>query len=170
MNREGSRTPVGRRGMAHVAVNRDTQSQVVGVNALVVVGHMAAFAGIRRVVVIALVANCTVVGYGDMRPGKRIHAIVVESRRRPGILGMALFTICRELPRQVVGVGGRVVITCMAAKAGIRGIVVVAVVAFGTIVGNQCMGPAQHIIVVMNGKSSRHPVGCSSMAHVAVVG
>jgi len=169
VNGEGSRTPVGRRGMAHIAIGWNAQRQVVGIQTLVVIGKVTAFASVGGIVVVALVAQHAVVGYGDMRSCKRIHAIVVEGRRHPGILGMALLAICRELPGQVVGVGRRVVIRRMAPEAGIRGVVVVAVVAFGTIVGDQRMRAAQHVIVVVYGERSRHPVGRGSVAHVAIV-
>ena len=50
--------------MAHVAICRYSQCHVIGVGGLVVIGDVAALAGVRRVVVIAVVANRTIVGYG----------------------------------------------------------------------------------------------------------
>ena len=70
VNWEGRRVPVRVGGMAHVAVSRNGQCRVIWVGAGVVVGQVAAFAGIRRVVVIAsAVAEGAVVGNGDMPPG-----------------------------------------------------------------------------------------------------
>ena len=61
-----------------------------------------------------------------------------------------------------------VVIRRMAARTGIRGIGVIAVVAGRTIIGNGDVSARERIIIIVVGKSSRRPTGGSGMARSAV--
>ncbi len=99
-----------------------------------------------------------------------VLAIVVESRRIPGVLRVTRGAIGRELGRQVVGVARLRIIEGMASVTGIGRIVVIAVMAGGTVRGNGCVRSLQHVIVVVVGKGRRHPVGRRSMTGCAVGG
>ena len=131
------------------------------VGGLVVVGDVAAGAGIGRVVVIAVVAGSAIIGNGCVRSGQRVKTAVIESRRYPGRFGMAGGAIRRELRRHVVGIGGLVVVGDVTAGAGVRRVVVIAVVAGSAIIRYARMRAVQGIIVVVNGESGRFPAGCS---------
>ena len=81
---------------------------------------------------------------------------------------MAGRTIGRKLVRRVVGGCRLVEISGMATGTGVRGIVVIAVVAGGTVVGNSCVRTVQRIIIVVVGKRSRRPAGSSGMARSTI--
>ena len=97
---------------------------------------MAAVAGVRRVVVVAVVAGIAICFNGNVRSGYGPELVMIESGRRPGILRVALFTIRREIRSYVIRVAGGCVIIVVAAIAGVGRIVVVAVVAGHTVVCN----------------------------------
>lgn len=103
---------------------------MIRVNAAVVIWLMASHTCIGGIVVIATnMTGCAIIRNWDMRTREGEDSIVVKSRRCPGRLGMAGGTIRGELVGSVIRIGGGAVIRSMAAKAGIRGIVVIAVVA-----------------------------------------
>lgn len=58
----------------------------------------------------------------------------------------------------------------MAPCTGIGRVVVIAVVAGCTIVGDRSMGPVQNIIIVVDREGRRIPAGRSRMAHRTVRG
>ena len=66
----------------------------------------------------------------------------------------------------MVGVGGSVVVVFMAAKASVRGIVVIPIVAFGAVV-HEGMRTIKRPIIIVNGKGRWHPVGVSRVAIIA---
>ena len=74
----------GRFSMAALAIRRELRRCMVRVRRLVVITGMAAKAGIRRIVIIPVVAGITIIRYGRMSASDRINAIVVKSRRYPG--------------------------------------------------------------------------------------
>ncbi len=78
---------------------------------------------------------------------------------------MAILAGGRETRRRVFGTVGRVVIGRMTTKTGVRGIVVIPVVAGGALVRNQGMRTIQRIIVVVNRERSRRPARSRGMAH-----
>lgn len=91
---------------------------------------------------------------------REIHVIVVKGGGLPGILAVAQGTIRGEPGRSVVWIIHRVVVTGMASIAGIGGIVVITSgMTSGTIVGNGIVSPHKRPIVIMNGESSRRPIG-----------
>ena len=114
---------------------------MVRVGRLVVIGLVATFAGIRRVVVIPIVTDRTVIGNSDVCSGKWINRFVVEGGGCPSVFIVAGGTIHRELQGNVVGVRRLVVIVEVTAVARVGRIVVVAVVACRTIVGYDGMCP-----------------------------
>lgn len=154
--------------MATFAVRGELSSGMVGVGGCIVIAQMAAHAGIRGIGVIAVVAGIAVVGNRDMRPVERIECTVVKRGRRPVAFRMTIRTGGGELGSNVVRIGRRSVVCLMAPCAGIERVVVIAVVASRTIVGNGCMRPVQRIIVVVDGEGRRIPPRVRCMAHRAV--
>ena len=65
-----------------------------------------------------------------------ILLVMVEGRRIPSCSCMAVLAACWKTGSCVIRVGGRIVFRGMATKAGAWGIVVIAVVAGGAIIGN----------------------------------
>lgn len=70
-----------------------------------------------------------------------ILCVVVKRRRHPGIFSVAIRAIGRKLGGRVVGASRCVVVSRVAAKAGIRRIGIIAVVAGRTVVGYCRMRP-----------------------------
>lgn len=118
---------------------------------------MTARTCIRRIGKIAVVTCITIIGNRNVCTNNRINRIVIEGRRRPCGFGMARSTICRELCGGVVGVGGRVIICGMATKTGIGCVIIIAVVAGRTVIGNDGMRTIQSIIIIVNSKGCRLP-------------
>ena len=143
---------------------------MVRVQALVVIRRMAARAGIGCVCIIAVVTGNAVVCNGHVRSGERINCIMVKSRRRPGCFRVARRAIGRELIGGVVGVCGLIEFRRMAPGAGVRCIVVIAVVAGSTIVGDRCVRTIQSIKIIVDGKGRRRPTGSGGVARRAIGG
>ena len=114
---------------------------VVRVGGSIVVIVMTAIAGIGGVVVIAVVAAHTVVGNGNVGTLESPELTVIKSGRRPRRFSVTFLAISRELIGYVIGIGRCIEIIIMTAIAGIGGVVVIAVVAGSTVVGNVGMGP-----------------------------
>ncbi len=136
VNRESGRRPTGIRGMATRTIRRDGQGHVVRIGTLGIIRRMAACAGVRRVGVIAVVADITIIRDGGVRSRERIKTIVVEGSRNPGRFAVANGAVCGELLRDVVGIGCLVVIADMAARTGIWGVIVIPVMAGSAVIGN----------------------------------
>ena len=97
VNGEGRRVPIGVGGVALVAIGGDGERHVVGVGAGVVIGQVAAFAGGRRIGIIAvLMAKGAIVLNWNMRTRER-EKRMVESGRNPGILRVAILAGRRQL-------------------------------------------------------------------------
>ena len=142
MQRKSRRVPVGYGRVAHRTIVRQVQRQVVRVLALVKIRRVAACTGIWRGRVVAVhVTQRTLVCHRHMRPRERVHRRMVEGRRHPGRLRVAGRAVVGELVCHVVGVGRPLEIGGMAADAGIRRVVVVAVVTGGAVVRNIRMCP-----------------------------
>ncbi len=118
---------------------------------------MTAYTSAGRVVVIAVVACCTVVGNGSMRPAQNpIIVVDRESRRIPiGVGRMAHRTIGWNAKGDVIGVGTAVEIGQVAADTGVGGIDIVSLVAGVAVVGNRDMRAGERIerIVVERGRN-----------------
>ena len=78
VDREGSRFPIRRRGMAHRTIRREIQCQVLWILACIVIRGMATRTSIGCVVVIAVVTGIAIIGNRNMRSGERINRIVVK--------------------------------------------------------------------------------------------
>ena len=123
--------------MAHGTVRRQDQRCVIGVQTGIVIRGVATFAGIGRIVVVPMVAGVAIVGNGNMRASKWVNRVMVKGRGHPSCFGMAEGAIRRELYQGVVWIACSVIIGLMATYAGIRGVVVVPVVAYRTVVRNR---------------------------------
>ena len=77
---------------------------------------------------------------------------------------MALGTILGEHQIDVIGVRGAFIVSLVAAVALVGRVVVIAVVAGCTILGNGGMRSIQRIVIVVNGESSGCPACFSGMA------
>ena len=99
---------------------------------------------------------------------RKMLPVVVECRRHPARFRMAGLAVCGKLERRMAGVRRLGIICRMAAEAGVRGIVVIAVVAGGTVVGNGCVRTIKRIIVVVDGESRRHPIRRGGMTRSAI--
>lgn len=102
-------------------------------------------------------------GVGAAVNGEKL-AIVVESRRHPDVFCVASGAIGREHQCLVVGVGSGSVVGLVAAVAGIGGVVVVAVVAGGTLVGDGGVGAVEGIEVVVDVKGGGLPARFGGVA------
>ena len=98
VNRERSRLPTGGGRVAHGAIRRDIQRNVIGVGCPIEIRSVTTRAGIRRIVEVpSYMTKGTVVGDGYMRSRERINLVMVISRGRPSCFRVAKGTICREL-------------------------------------------------------------------------
>jgi len=80
---KGCRCP-GRLTVAILAACREPSRCMVGIVCLVVVCLVATHTGIRRVIIITIMASRAIVGYGRVRAVERIVIVVNgETRRRP---------------------------------------------------------------------------------------
>ena len=132
----------------------------------IIISLVATIAGIGSAVIIAIVAKITLVGNRCM--GTLENPVVIVDReccRFPARIScMAGFTGRRNAYGIMVRIGCLIVITFMATITGIRGIVIVALVACITISRDGGMGSGQWIVTAMNGKGGRCPAGVRSMA------
>ena len=92
---------------------------MVRVGALIVVRCMTAGAGIRRIVIIAIVAGITIIGDSRMSTRQRIIIVMyVKSCRSPARSRcMAARAIRRYTQRYVVGVRTLIIVNCMTTRA-----------------------------------------------------
>ena len=77
---------------------------------------------------------------------------------------MAGGAIIGELEGLVIRVGGLVVVRLVASGTGVRCVVVVAIVAGRTVVGDGGVSPVQRIIIIVDGEGGRGPSGIGGMA------
>ena len=158
--RECGRRPARIGSVAGFTGGRQIERRVVRIDALVVVCSMAACTGIGRVTVVSLMAVVT----GCTRMGTRERPeTVIECRRRPGILRMAVSTGSRELLCSVIRVGCVVVVVSVAACTGIGRIAVVALV---TVIATDT-GMRSHYQIERVIQCSRSP--CSLIVAVCAV-
>ena len=99
---------------------------------------------------------------------QRIEGVVVKRRWCPAFLCMATRTVGREIGCCVVRIRSCVVVIQVASDTGIRRIVVIAVVAAGTIVGDGDVSAIQLIIIIVNLESCGLPTWLSGVATCTV--
>ena len=158
----------GRFAVTGSAIGRELCRSVVWIGGGGIIGCVATVASVRCVVVIAVVASSTVAGNGRMCPVKRIEIVVYREcsglpTRGSGVAGG---TVSRQAQCAVVGVGAGIVIRCVAPRAGIGRIGIIAVVASVAVVCNGYVGSSKriHCIVI---KRRRRP-GRFSVAGSAI--
>ena len=95
---------------------------------------------------------------------REVLPVVIEGRWRPCCRCMAKLAFRRKLSRFMRRVGGLAVSLQMAAYAGIRGVVIIPVMAFGAVVGNGVVRAFQNVVVVVNIKGCRFPSGLCGVA------
>ena len=102
----------------------------------------------------------------DVCPGQReVGGIVVKVvGRYPGRFGVTPGTIGRELQGGVIRIGSVTVVLCVATETSVRRIVVVSIMASGTVIGDGRVCPVQRIVIIVIGKSSGHPIGLGGVA------
>ncbi len=104
------------------------------------------------------------------RVDREILVVVIEGGRRPGRLAVTGGAIRGKLRLRMIGIGRLLKVRLVAPKTRRWRVVVIAVVARGAFVGDQCMRAIERVIVVVHGESRRIPVGIRRMAHRTVVG
>ena len=112
----------------------------------------------------------TLVPLAFVRPAvnREILPVVVESRWHPFVLGMAILALGGKLEAGMGRVKGQVVIIRVAANTGVGRIVVIAVVALGTVICDSGMGAVQLVKIIVVGKSCGHPIRLGRMAACTV--
>ena len=160
-----SRRRPGAFAMAAFAGGWELVGGVIGVGRRIEIAQVATNAGVWGIGIVAIVTGVAVVGNRNVRPVERVERIVVKGRRRPGAFRVAICASRRELRCKVVRIGSSIVVRLMAACTGIRCVVVIAVVASCTVVGDWNMRSIQHIIIVVDWESGRIPSGVRCMAH-----
>lgn len=137
--------------MAILAICRELRNGMVGVRRLVVIIRVASRTGIGCIIIVAVVASGAVSGNDCVCSVQ--HVIVIMDRkisRHPvRRCRMAGSTIRGEAQRLVVWVNTLAVVLRMAAVTGVGRIVVVPVVAGGTIIGNNHMSAGKRINGIM---------------------
>lgn len=126
VNRECSRFPARRSGMAHRAIRGDIQRRVIGISGLVKIRRVAACAGVGCIRVIPLMTSVAIIRDGHVCARKRIDRLVVKTRWRPGSFAVAYGTIRGKLSCCVVRISGCVIIRRVTTRTSIRRIGVVA--------------------------------------------
>ena len=145
---EGGWIP-GVRCVAILTSCREAGSGVLGVVCRVIIRQMAAYTGVRRIVVIAIVTLYTA-GAGVRTIQNPIIVVNREGGRRPARRGgVAHRTICRDIKRNVVRVGTAIVIRGMTTCTRIGCIGVVPVVAGIAIIGNGYVRSCKWIYRIM---------------------
>ena len=122
--------------MAILASRRKSGRSVIRVVRLVVFRLVATDAGIWGIIIVSVMAGIAIVGNGSVGTVQGIKTVVVEGRRYPGRFAVAAGAVCGQLLRDVVGVGRLVVIADMASRAGIRGVIIIPVMAGCAVIGN----------------------------------
>ena len=123
--------------MTACTVSGQIQCRVAWVCGSIVIGLVAPYTGIGCGGIITIdVAKAALVSNRSMSPGKGVECAVIKRRRRPCILSMTISTSRDKLVCFVIRIDGVIIICLVTPYAGVRCIVVVAVVAICTLIGN----------------------------------
>ena len=146
---------------------RNPQCAMIRIDRIVVIGLVTTNTGGGGIVVIP--ARVTAVAINRcMRAGQQIIIIMNgKGRRAPAGIGRMTFIAGgRKAKRNVIGIGGIVVIGLVTSYTRGGGIVVIAARVTAVAI-NRCMAAGQRIIIIMNGKGSRAPAGTGRMTFIA---
>lgn len=159
-------------GVAIGAVLRDVQCHVPWIGGTVVIRQMAAYALVRSIVVIPLVAGKAIVLDRQMRTvDQPVVVVYVECGRSPsGCGGVAALAIPGQIEAGVGRIDRRIEITAVTSVAGIRRVDVIPVMAALAVVAYLIMRTIQHVKVVVNVEPRRSPTGLCRMAGGAIIG
>ena len=130
---EGGRRP-GRLTVTTGAIGRKLCRNMVRIGRVVIVIGVTTRTGIGRIVVVAVMARCAIIGNPCMGSVQRVVAVVIgEGCRLPCHIGVACGTISGNIECNVVRIDRLIIIIGMAAGTGIRSTGIVAIVAGRTI-------------------------------------
>ena len=156
--------------MARGTLRRELSCCVVRAGRSGIIAVVAAIAGIWCIRIVALVASRAIIGNGYVCTYEWVNGIVIEGRWRPGCLAMATGTIRGELSGGVVRTCRGGIIAVVTGVAGIGRVVVVAVVAGGTISCNCGVCTVQGIVIIVDRESGWFPTGRRGVTHRTVGG
>lgn len=94
---------------------------------------------------------------------RKVHSVMIKSRRRPCVFRMAIGAGSRELSRLMIRILSLIVVGLVTAYAGIGCIVIISVMALGAVVFYGKMCSTQDVKLIMNIKRCRHPIRCGRM-------
>jgi hypothetical protein len=156
--------------VARGAICGELRSSVVGGRRVGIIGRMTTVAGIRRGIVVAVVARSAIVGDGRVCPVQRIIIVVDrECRRFPARRGRVTHrTIRREVQRYVVRIGGLIEIRVVTAVTSVRRIGEIAVVTRIAIAGYRNVRARERINSTVIKRRGRP--GCFRVARGAICG
>lgn len=120
----------------------------------------------RRVAIHALIPFAFMFAAID----REVLPVMIPGGRGPSRGRVAGFTIRGEPDLFVVRIIGAIIIRTVAAKAGIRRVVIIPVVTGRAIVGDARMSAGQWPEVIVNGESGGHPIGVSSVTQGTIRG
>jgi len=120
---------------------------VIRIRCTVIIGLVAAYTSVWRIVIIAMVAGSAVIRDAGMRPKQWVVIVMDrEACRFPARCGsMTHRTIRRDGQRDVVGIQARIVIRGMTTRTGIWGVIVISVVTGITVICNRYVRPGEWI-------------------------
>ena len=148
--------------MAGGAIIGELEGLVIRVGGLVVVRLVASGTGVRRVVVVAIVAGRAVIGNGRVRAVEWVIIVVDgEFSRHPAIGGVASFTSCRDAQNYVIWVGGGIEIRLVTADTSIGCV--------GVIAADVAIGAVGHISVCAREWPYRVMIKCRRYPTVFIV-
>lgn len=137
--------------MTVIAGSRETGLLVIGIRSLIICICMASKAGIRCVVIIPVVAGCTIIGDCGMCTIKCV--IVIVDREAGGhpfrVCRMAQGAVIWNAQGDVVGIDAFIVIIAMTPHTGIWGILESPTVAGRTIIRDRDMRPGEWENLIM---------------------
>ena len=142
---------------------------MVRIRTAAVIRTVTTVTSIRGVVVIAVhVAKRTIIRNTSMRTGQWIYHIVVKGGGSPGSFCMTQRTVRRKLRRRVVRIRCSGIFCIMATITGVRGIVVIAIVAHRTIIRYRCVRSIERVISIVDREQRRFPARRSRMTTLTI--
>ena len=154
-------------GYTIIGISRSALMLVVHIGLIVFVTADAGENGKIGRGVMTLRAQCPSV-FVVTAVNRKILAVVIKGRWRPGSYRMARFTFLRKLCGQVIRIGCGIILGAMAPVTGVWCAGVIPFMAQRTIVTDGGMRSGKRIIVIMDREGSRDPAGIGGMTIIAV--